>query len=83
MIREEVLSKIQTVLDQILDAKGIERVALADDVALLNGAIPIDSLDLAQIVVELQNATGIDPFETGFIEFRTAGELASLFTEDA
>jgi len=43
-------------------------------------ALPIDSLDLAQIVLDLQSLTGRDPFEAGFIEFRTAGELASLFS---
>jgi len=53
---------------------------LTGDIVLLDGAIPIDSLDLAQIVLELQSVTGRDPFEFGFTEFRTVEELASLFS---
>jgi acyl carrier protein len=77
--KAEVLSAIETSLNQILDGKQVPHVALTEDTALLDGANPIDSLDLAQIVLELQSMTGRDPFEAGFIEFRTVGELASLF----
>jgi acyl carrier protein len=40
----------------------------------------IDSLDLATIVVQLTEATGEDPFQGGFIEFRTVGELTRLYS---
>ncbi|MCS6952191.1 MAG: hypothetical protein RMK57_09585 [Bryobacterales bacterium] len=79
MSKEEVLLRIQAVLDQVLDAKGIPRVKLSEDVAVMDGTLPIDSLDLAQIVIELQSVTGRDPFRNGFVEFRTVGELARLF----
>jgi len=74
------VTDIETILNQILGGKGIAHVVLSEDMALLDGALPIDSLDLAQIVLELQSLTGRDPFESGFIEFRTVGELASLFS---
>jgi hypothetical protein len=80
VIHAEILSVIETTLNQILVGKGVARVVLTGDMVLLDGAIPIDSLDLAQIVLELQSVTGRDPFEGGFIEFRTVGELASLFS---
>ena len=79
MSHEELLARIQAVLNQILDAKGVPRVELREEVPVLDGTLPSDSLELAQIVIELQTATGKDPFRDGFIEFRTVGELARLF----
>ena len=67
-------------MNQILESKGVGRVTITEDTVLLDGAVSIDSLDLAQIVLDLQTVTGRDPFASGFIEFRTAGELASLFS---
>jgi acyl carrier protein len=79
--KAEIQAIIERTLNQILEAKGRARVALTEDMLLLDEeALPIDSLDLAQIVLDLQSLTGRDPFEAGFIEFRTAGELASLFS---
>ena len=80
MIKTEILSVIETTLNQIQGAKGDAHVVLTEDTALLDGALSIDSLDLAQVVLELQSITGRDPFAAGFIEFRTVGELAALFT---
>jgi acyl carrier protein len=39
----------------------------------------MDSLDLAVLVVELEERIGKDPFKDGFVNFRTAGELADLY----
>jgi acyl carrier protein len=79
MSHEELMARIQAILNQILDAKGVPRVELSEHVPVLDGTLPIDSLDLAQIVIELQSVTGKDPFREGFIQFRTVGELARLF----
>jgi acyl carrier protein len=79
--RTEIAASIQTALDRLLEDKGMQKVAVAPDTALLEGGIPIDSLDLAQLVLELQEKTGRDPFASGFIEFRTVGELTNLFSE--
>lgn len=79
MSHQELICRIQATLDQILDAKGVPRVELREEMPVLDGTLPIDSLDLAQIVIELQSATGKDPFRDGFIQFRTVGELARLF----
>jgi acyl carrier protein len=46
------------------------------DAAAARGAGPIDSLDLAAIVVELEKVTGRDSFRNGFINFCTVGQLA-------
>lgn len=80
MTKSEVLAETEATLNQILESKGVGRVTITEDTVLLDGAVSIDSLDLAQIVLDLQTVTGRDPFASGFIEFRTAGELASLFS---
>jgi hypothetical protein len=41
--------------------------------------LPIDSLDLAGLVVEMELLTGTDPFADGFINFNTIGEFAALY----
>ena len=33
------------------------------------------------LVRELEDVVGHDPFQDGFIEFRTAGELAKLYVK--
>lgn len=39
----------------------------------------LDSLDLALVVIMLEEKTGKDPFAQGFILFRTVEELAKLY----
>ena len=63
------------------EVKGIAPVKMNDDFVLLGGSLPLDSLDVAQVVLELQTLTELDPFERGFIEFSTVGQLADLFKQ--
>ncbi len=70
-------------LRRILAEKGEEPAALAADTVLLGEALPIDSLDLAMLIVALEERTGRQPFRDGFRMFRTAGELARLFAGEA
>jgi acyl carrier protein len=79
MTRSEILSHIQRILGNLALAKGVPIGAIEESTTLLGRKLPIDSLDLATLVVELQEITGYDPFEEGFVEFRTAGELARLY----
>lgn len=39
----------------------------------------LDSLDLAQVVIMLEEVTKKTPFAKGFIQFRTIQELATLY----
>ncbi len=80
MLPSDVMETIQTSLDEILKAKGMEPVKITPETKLLDGSVPIDSLDLAQLVLELQAATGSDPFADGFVNFESASELSSLFS---
>lgn len=68
------------VRERILE-KGFPQTDLGSATVLLGGDLPIDSLDVATILIDLQEQTGRDPFADGFIEFRTIGELVSLYLE--
>lgn len=73
------LSLIHDELMQMLRDKGAQTGELNADTPLLNGSLDIDSLDLATLVVLLEEKTGLTPFANGFVLFHTAGELAKLF----
>jgi acyl carrier protein len=79
MTTEQAIIHIQEMVSESLAAKGLQSQKLTEDTLLLGGTLNIDSLDLAGIVVGLTEITKRDPFQEGFIEFRTVGELASLY----
>lgn len=72
-------SLIHDELMQILRDKGAATGEINADTLLLNGPYDIDSLDLATLVVSLEEKTGMTPFANGFVLFHTVGELAKLF----
>jgi acyl carrier protein len=41
--------------------------------------LPMDSLDLATLIVTLELTTGIDPFRDGFKTFHSIAELIALY----
>ncbi len=79
MNRDEIITSIGAIVSRIIEEKGEKPIEIGADTPFLGGQLPIDSLDLATIVVELDIVTGRDPFKDGFIEFRTVGELAALY----
>jgi acyl carrier protein len=79
MNETQVLESISTIVNRMLEDKGGDAVRIGPDTELLSGEVGIDSLDLAMLVRELEEVCGFDPFASGFIEFRTAGELAGLY----
>lgn len=81
MTESEVLQQIQTLVHNALSSKGVAKRPVEADTELLGGGLGIDSLDLAMLVRELEDITGDDPFKDGFIDFRTAGELAKLYVK--
>jgi acyl carrier protein len=83
MDRAAVTALIDRRIREIAADKGVETAAMVADTPLFEGALPIDSLDLAALVVELEVTTGLDPFRNGLIEFHTLGELAALFAVHA
>ena len=83
MDRAAVTALIGTRIRAIAAAKGASAPAVAAETPLFEGQLPIDSLDLAGLVVELESATGVEPFRDGLIDFHTVGELAALFAPHA
>ena len=79
MTEDKALESIREIVNRMLDDKGMPAAQIAADTQLLGGEVRIDSLDLAMMVRELEDVAGFDPFAEGFIEFRTAGELAKLY----
>lgn len=83
MTREQALEYVVSTLKGVIEQKGttLDKTQLTESALLLGGDLPIDSLDLAAIVVQLEILTGKDPFAAGFINFRTLGELADLYVQ--
>jgi acyl carrier protein len=79
MDTDTVLSFIREFTLRRCEERGLPASDLGEETVLLGDETGLDSLDLATLVFELQQATGCDPFAQGFINFRTAGELARLF----
>jgi len=77
----DVCDRIQVIINRLLEQKGQSPVSLTETTRFLGGGIPIDSLDLAVLVTELQIATKKDPFVAGFRNFQTVGELAAMYAE--
>lgn len=75
------LDLIRTEITQILIEKCAETGEISAETTLLSGPFDIDSLDLATLVVLLEEKTGKTPFANGFVLFHTAGELAALFDD--
>jgi acyl carrier protein len=75
-LRELVLAEIS----EIRVTKGLADILIGPESVLLSDDLGLDSLDLATLIVSLQEKTQLDPFRSGFIMFRTVGELVDLFS---
>lgn len=64
---------------RILRDKGEAVPPITAATVFLGGDLPMDSLDLATLIVVLEGRTGCDPFRAGFHRFTTVGELAALY----
>lgn len=72
---------VVTELHALQQAKGMLGGAINASSVLLGEDLGIDSLDLATLIVNLEEKTGLHPFEEGFVMFRTVGDLVALFTQ--
>lgn len=79
MDENQILGQIEKLVGDIVTAKGTKAPKIEATTELLGGGVGMDSLDLAVLVRELEESMGFDPFADGFVEFRTAGELAKLY----
>lgn len=75
------LTLVLTELHNLRTSKGLARVNIDQGSVLLGDELGLDSLDLATLVVTLEEHTGLSPFNDGFVMFKTVGELVSLFSK--
>lgn len=76
---QPMLAIIAEELARIVADKGETLPPLTPDSVFLGGDLPIDSLDLATLLVVLEQRAGQDPFRAGLRQFTTVGELAALY----
>jgi len=65
---------------KILINKGYSEIKLTLESTFL-GDLPMDSLDLATLIVSLEITTGLDPFKQGFKTFHSLEQLILLYEQ--
>ena len=65
-------------IKKVMQLNGRKETALTPTTDILVDT-SLDSLDLAQVVILLEEKTEKTPFAKGFIQFRTIQELAKLY----
>jgi len=77
---EQTVQMVIDAIDEVIKQNDLGEVSLKPETVIL-GDTPLDSLALAEVVVRLETKTGKDPFNEGFVNFRTVGELAALYDD--
>lgn len=72
---DEVVSRA---IGEVFEENGKPKVAVRPDSRILED-LGLDSLNLALLLVKLEERTGRDPFAAGFENFTTVGELVALY----
>jgi len=78
---QEIRKLIHEQIGIILSSSGKPAPLLTDETEFLSGELDIDSLDLATLIVNLEEISGKQPFREGFLEFRSIGELTAIFSK--
>jgi len=76
---EEAKAKLIEIITARLRAAGKSVPSIKEETLLLDGCLPMDSLELAAVVISMSEITGTDPFASGFVQFQTVAELARLY----
>lgn len=61
-------------INEVKEGKGDDKVAAVSETTHLRDDLALDSFDLAELTVRIEEKTGVDIFENGVIE--TVGEIA-------
>ncbi len=75
---ESIRNTVGQVINRVLTDTGRGTREYNND-DTLTGTIGLDSLDLAVMVVGLEQSLGVDPFRTGAHPVQTFGELVALY----
>lgn len=80
MTEAEIRSAVAQVTNRVLSDSGRAAREFQDD-DTLTGTIGLDSLDLAVLVVGLEQSLGIDPFRAGARPVPTFGQLVQVYAD--
>jgi len=75
-----VRRRVEAVVNRVLTESGREPCVLKDE-HVLTQTIGLTSLDLAQVVVNLEQELGVDPFRESAPHIATFGDLVSLYQD--
>jgi len=75
------LDAVSRAIQRVLSNSGRAGQVLKDEDSLFE-AIGLDSLDLAQIVVALEQDLGVDPFRKSGAPIRTFGDLVRAYQKE-
>ena len=78
MTQNSVHDIVCEVINRVLNDSGRSAREFQSDDSLI-GTIGLDSLDLAVMVVGMEQALGVDPFRSGAAPVATFGELVDLY----
>ena len=79
---EQIRTIVQGAIQDALEHAGRPRRSYEDDDVLVN-ELGLDSLDLAYVVVLLEQQLGIDPFRKPGVSIRTFGDLVKAYRATA
>jgi acyl carrier protein len=83
MERSNILTTITDVVNRLRRQNGLDAVEVCDDSSLLDGSLGIDSLDLAALVVELDETLANGTTEFDGRPVATVGQLAAIYAQGA
>ena len=75
---ENIRATVQATIQRVLENTSRPRLSFEDD-DLLFVEVGLDSLDLAQVVVTLEQEWGVDPFRKSGGPIRTFGDLVRAY----
>ena len=76
----DVRAAVADAVNKVLTDSGRPAREFADE-DTLTGTIGLDSLDLAVLVVTLEQSLGIDPFRNGAAPVPTFGKIVELYSQ--
>ena len=75
----DIRELVEGLLREILQRKGQPLGRLELERELFNGDWGLDSLDFAELVVALEEKTGVDPFMDATVSVQTLGDLLQQY----
>jgi acyl carrier protein len=79
--KEQVGKTVMEAIRETLAVKGVKAPALSSGTPI-DGSLGLDSLDWAAVIVRLEEATGVDPFEKPVNrELKTIEDLVGMYAE--